>query len=128
MMSPAAMGPRTAEAPMTGPKRLTAEGTDQNTDALGNEEGAEAALEQTCSDEHGRVDSEAADEGGQGEPGDADEEDAAFAVPVAEAAPDDEEHADGESVAGTQPFHEALTTTNFPDDGGRGDVRDGGVH
>jgi hypothetical protein len=57
-------------------------------------------------DDHGRVGGQAAYQGGRHEPADADEVEAALAIPIAEAAADDQGRPDRELVAGTEPFDE----------------------
>ncbi len=67
-------------------------------------------------------------ERGEGEPGDAEEEHAPLAVPVAEPAADHQQDAHGQGVAGPQPLDQRLAAADVADDGRRGDVGDRRVH
>jgi hypothetical protein len=95
---------------------------------LRDEQLAERALHESAGHDHGRIDSQAADHGGCHEPADACQVQAALAVPVAEAAADDQERPDRELVAGTQPLDQQFAPADVTDNGRRRDVGDLRVH
>lgn len=70
---------------------------------------------------------QAAGDRGEDEAGQAGQEDAAAAVPVAEASAGDQQDTQGERVTGAEPLDERLPAAEVGDDGGGGEVGDGPV-
>jgi hypothetical protein len=107
---------------------VAGEGRGEDADALRDEQGTEPALHEPGGDEHAGVLGEPARERREREPGDPDQEHPPLAVPVTEAAAHDEQHTEGEGVAGAEPLDQRLPAADVAHDGGGGDVGDRGVH
>jgi hypothetical protein len=135
MITPATIGRRTAEPPRTRPNTMattgncyTGESLQQQAGALGYEDGAEPALHETTSYEHGRPDRQTTEHRRQTEARDADQEHPALAEPIAQPPAHDQQHTYRQGVAGAEPLHRRLAAADLAHDGGRGDVGGRRVH